>query len=963
MNACALPSRSRRGTALAYLALLAVAACVGSDASKASPPVARVAQALAAQPVIELVRTFDVDPLYSWPAAVYNAVDGRVTLFESGGERYMQIDRNGVVVVPTTALPQPLGGTVDGADVDASTKRIVVALSTTPELVELDPTTFAVVSRRAVTGIVSTIHAVAIRDNGEVYLADSTGPENQVYARGGTAPLRALPKFPSGNDGMAFLQGYEFLVTGDSTDQYALVNAAGIQVTAPGPIGPAGTVVRDASGLLVGSSGLSALKGLGLYLTCNANAALGKCHYLTLKCTANTDCPTSEYASCDLLKGQCVSAVCGDGKREGAEACDDGNTAVGDGCSSGCGVEPLFECAGKTPDICRRLPNGAVTASCVPSALLRGVSEACGSGVCELADSACGLLPGSACTSDNECRGGSGAVKAGLCFAADGLCGLPNGSACNVAAGALDPPICRSTVCNADGKCGDLNGALCTKASTCRSGVCLGGRCGAGPCTADTQCEERAWCDGMAGTCEPDAVNGAQPVRGPRSSGGPIPCTRGAQCASGLCGPDGQCGLPTGGACAQTKECRSAVAACNGAPKTCRTACLSDDATGDSECAGGAWCKSDGAAAFACSVDLPNGDPCVRAGQCQSGVCNRDGSCGQPDSGGCQTSAMCRSGVCDVAAQKCSVTGCLTDVDCPSARWCSAKGAVRGTCLSDGPNGGQPEGPVACTRGAQCLNATCLADGRCGYLNDPASSCGPGKVMCRSEVCSLTDNRCGLKNSEGACSAATAGVVCRSTSCSAADSQCGFANGEGPCASGGRCRSGVCDVVSGKCAACSATAPCPPGSFCDGVESPSAACRPQKPNSETCKAKGDCKSDVCAADGQCGAPDGNACGLPLSCRSASCTEGVCGGKRECIKDADCPPGGTCDLLRRQCVTFGDPTNAEGSLEGGGCTTSGRTPSRGFAFASFLSLVSLAVLRSRARKKETRAPANSKASRL
>ena len=31
-----------------------------------------------------------------------------------------------------------------------------------------------------------------------------------------------------------------------------------------------------------------------------------------------------------------VMVVCGDGKKEGSEECDDGNTLSGDGCSSAC---------------------------------------------------------------------------------------------------------------------------------------------------------------------------------------------------------------------------------------------------------------------------------------------------------------------------------------------------------------------------------------------------------------------------------------------------------------------------------------------------------------------------------------------------------------------------------------------------------------------------------------------------
>jgi cysteine-rich repeat protein len=46
-----------------------------------------------------------------------------------------------------------------------------------------------------------------------------------------------------------------------------------------------------------------------------------------------------------------VDVVCGDGLVEGAEACDDGNTAASDGCSATCTVEAGWACTG-SPSIC-----------------------------------------------------------------------------------------------------------------------------------------------------------------------------------------------------------------------------------------------------------------------------------------------------------------------------------------------------------------------------------------------------------------------------------------------------------------------------------------------------------------------------------------------------------------------------------------------------------------------------------
>jgi cysteine-rich repeat protein len=47
-----------------------------------------------------------------------------------------------------------------------------------------------------------------------------------------------------------------------------------------------------------------------------------------------------------------VVAVCGDGVREGAEACDDGDTADGDGCSHACTVERGYVCTGVSRVFC-----------------------------------------------------------------------------------------------------------------------------------------------------------------------------------------------------------------------------------------------------------------------------------------------------------------------------------------------------------------------------------------------------------------------------------------------------------------------------------------------------------------------------------------------------------------------------------------------------------------------------------
>jgi cysteine-rich repeat protein len=58
--------------------------------------------------------------------------------------------------------------------------------------------------------------------------------------------------------------------------------------------------------------------------------------------------------------GGAPPVVCGDGKVQGAEACDDGNVMPGDGCSDTCAVEPGHTCAGE-PSACPLIPPQVVT--------------------------------------------------------------------------------------------------------------------------------------------------------------------------------------------------------------------------------------------------------------------------------------------------------------------------------------------------------------------------------------------------------------------------------------------------------------------------------------------------------------------------------------------------------------------------------------------------------------------------
>jgi cysteine-rich repeat protein len=61
--------------------------------------------------------------------------------------------------------------------------------------------------------------------------------------------------------------------------------------------------------------------------------------------------------------------VCGDGRRDGAEACDDGNVVSGDGCTPSCMRETGFSCTSSSPSICTQRPTNGICANVMCPAL------------------------------------------------------------------------------------------------------------------------------------------------------------------------------------------------------------------------------------------------------------------------------------------------------------------------------------------------------------------------------------------------------------------------------------------------------------------------------------------------------------------------------------------------------------------------------------------------------------------
>jgi cysteine-rich repeat protein len=129
---------------------------------------------------------------------------------------------------------------------------------------------------------------------------------------------------------------------------------------------------------------------------------------------------------------------CGDGKRDGAEACDDGNIVSGDGCTPSCTRETGFNCTSSSPSICTRRPSDGICANVRCPALPSDAPA--NSQTCCTQDQRCGiaysLVFGASClardqpgTADESCPDAQSVFPPFIpnlkgCCRPDGKCGL-----------------------------------------------------------------------------------------------------------------------------------------------------------------------------------------------------------------------------------------------------------------------------------------------------------------------------------------------------------------------------------------------------------------------------------------------------------------------------------------------------------------------------------------------------------
>ncbi|HVK65329.1 MAG TPA: hypothetical protein VM694_12685 [Polyangium sp.] len=190
------------------------------------------------------------------------------------------------------------------------------------------------------------------------------------------------------------------------------------------------------------------------------------------------------------LGASALASRCGDGVRQEKEACDDGNTAPGDGCDAACTVELCWVCQEVLPgaqSTCGPQCDAAAGQSCI-----MGACVSCSDGLRN------GL------ETDVDCGGSCGPCAQGLVCGAAGDCATgfcTGGVCCNEACGTAcvrcdlegAVGICAyvpenethedlacgggTSVCDGKGACKNVASQACTKGIECLSGKCLRGVC------------------------------------------------------------------------------------------------------------------------------------------------------------------------------------------------------------------------------------------------------------------------------------------------------------------------------------------------------------------------------------------------------------------------------------------------------------------------------------------------------
>ncbi len=332
---------------------------------------------------------------------------------------------------------------------------------------------------------------------------------------------------------------------------------------------------------------------------------------LTERCTGQSGaCPADTFAT---------SGVC----RPQSGACDTAESCNG---SAACPAD-VFTCAGTewcSPGGCQPKKVTGQTCSAGTECSLgfcfdgRCCDRACG-GDCEFcnASGACTFEP-----STTLCRPDAGLCDvAERCSGSSSTCPADNlvagNTPCRPSAGVCDPAeVCSgsSAVCPADVLYGGSQ--VCRPAGpapTCDVQEVCDGTSAA--CPTDRFQPMMTECRGSTGACDPAEVcsgsSASCPSNGFATAG--TPCGL-AFCLNGTLSPAPQCvGMST--TCQMFSPVSCGGFQCNAAGNACLTSC-----TDNTQCTSANYCQNPGPSGF-CTPKIADGQPCVNAGDCISGVC------------------------------------------------------------------------------------------------------------------------------------------------------------------------------------------------------------------------------------------------------------------------------------------------------------------------------------------------------
>jgi cysteine-rich repeat protein len=373
-------------------------------------------------------------------------------------------------------------------------------------------------------------------------------------------------------------------------------------------------------------------------------------------------CTIESGYSCSGAPSMCAP-ICGDGLVTGPEQCDDGNTAIGDGCSATCTVEPGFSCMGH-PSACVHI---------------------CGDGL---------IVNGEGCddgnlVADDGCSDTCVVEEGWNCSGEPSMCSPICGDSLMVGTEACDDGGVNGTLANCCSEnCNfEPSGTQCDDGNACTDDACNGvdAECH----TTPTNCDDGNPC--TDDTCDPST--GCKHTNNTASCSDGNACTTNDTCSDGACVPGAPPNCNDGNVCTDD-SCNPATGCVNTnntAPCSDGNACTTSDTCAAGSCVGGAppncndgnGCTDDSCNPASGCVNTNNTAPCNDANACTTNDTCAGGTCVGGAPLNCNDGNVCTNDSCNPA------TGCLNTnntAPCSDGNSCTAPDVCSlGSCVSGPP--------------------------------------------------------------------------------------------------------------------------------------------------------------------------------------------------------------------------------------------------------------------------------------